>query len=45
MNLTAYLKTLFFFSLLILFSLTGCISDPTERISFSPDRDTFNWTG
>jgi hypothetical protein len=41
MNLTAYLKTLFFFSLLILFSLTGCISDPTERISFSPDRDTF----
>jgi len=40
MNITAYLKMLFFFFLLALFSLTGCISEPAHRISCSPDRDT-----
>jgi len=40
MNVITYLKSVFLFSLLSLFSLSGCISDPTHRISFSPDRDT-----
>ena len=40
MKLTTHLKTISLFFLVSLFSLTGCISDPTHRISFSPDRDT-----
>jgi len=40
MNVTTYLKIVFLFSLMSLFTLTGCISDPTHRVSFSPDRDT-----
>ncbi len=40
MNVTTYLKIVSFCSLIALFSLNGCISDPTHNISFSPDRDT-----
>lgn len=40
MNVTTYLKIVSFFFLPALIPLTGCISDPVHRISFSPDKDT-----